>query len=70
MGLAAVEGQQLGGIIPVGAIFKASCRIGQIGQGSVQMDCTVADSRGTAGVALRRKIGGIYDQDYFSDQPG
>jgi hypothetical protein len=32
MGLAAVEGHQLGGIIPVGAIFKASCRIGQIGQ--------------------------------------
>lgn len=32
MGLAAVAAHQLGGIIPVGAIFKASVRIGQIGQ--------------------------------------
>jgi sulfatase maturation enzyme AslB (radical SAM superfamily) len=32
MGLAAVAAHRLGGIIPVGAIFKASVRIGQIGQ--------------------------------------
>ena len=32
MGLAAVAAHKLGGIIPVGAIFKASLRIGQIGQ--------------------------------------
>jgi MoaA/NifB/PqqE/SkfB family radical SAM enzyme len=32
MGLAAVAAHKLGGIIPVGAIFKASVRIGQIGQ--------------------------------------
>ena len=32
MGIAAVAGHELGGIIPVGAIFKASVRIGQIGQ--------------------------------------
>ena len=30
MGLAAVAAHKLGGIIPVGAIFKASIRIGQI----------------------------------------
>ncbi len=32
MGLAAVAAHKLGGIIPVGAIFKASVRIGQIGK--------------------------------------
>ena len=32
MGLAAIAAHKLGGIIPVGAIFKASIRIGQIGQ--------------------------------------
>jgi MoaA/NifB/PqqE/SkfB family radical SAM enzyme len=32
MGLAAVAAHKLGGIIPVGVIFKASVRIGQIGQ--------------------------------------
>ena len=32
MGLAAVAAHKLGGIIPVGAIFKASVRIGQIGR--------------------------------------
>jgi MoaA/NifB/PqqE/SkfB family radical SAM enzyme len=32
MGLAAIAAHKLGGIIPVGAIFKASVRIGQIGQ--------------------------------------
>jgi sulfatase maturation enzyme AslB (radical SAM superfamily) len=32
MGLAAVAAHKLGGIIPVGAIFKASTRIGQLGQ--------------------------------------
>jgi organic radical activating enzyme len=31
MGLAAVAAHRLGGIVPVGAIFKASLRIGQIG---------------------------------------
>ena len=32
MGLAAIAEHRLGGIIPVGAIFKASVRIGQMGQ--------------------------------------
>jgi hypothetical protein len=32
MGLAAVAAHKLGGVIPVGAIFKASVRIGEIGQ--------------------------------------
>ena len=32
MGLAAIAAHKLGGVIPVGAIFKASVRIGQIGQ--------------------------------------
>jgi hypothetical protein len=32
MGLAAIAAHRLGGIIPVGAIFKASVRIGKIGQ--------------------------------------
>ena len=32
MGLAAIAAHKLGGIIPIGAIFKASIRIGQIGQ--------------------------------------
>jgi len=32
MGLAAVAAHKLGGVIPVGAIFKASVRIGRIGQ--------------------------------------
>jgi hypothetical protein len=32
MGLAAIAEHKLGGIIPVGAIFKASVRIGQIGR--------------------------------------
>jgi MoaA/NifB/PqqE/SkfB family radical SAM enzyme len=32
MGLAAIAGHKLGGMVPVGAIFKASVRIGQIGQ--------------------------------------
>jgi MoaA/NifB/PqqE/SkfB family radical SAM enzyme len=32
MGLSAIAAHKLGGIIPVGAIFKASIRIGQIGQ--------------------------------------
>ena len=32
MGLAAIAAHKLGGIIPVGAIFKASVRIGQIGR--------------------------------------
>ena len=32
MGLAAIAAHKLGGIIPVGAIFKASVRIGQMGQ--------------------------------------
>ena len=32
MGLAAVAAHKLGGIIPVGAIFKASVRIGQLGK--------------------------------------
>jgi hypothetical protein len=32
MGLAAIAAHKLGGIIPVGAIFKASVRIGQRGQ--------------------------------------
>jgi organic radical activating enzyme len=32
MGLAAIASHKLGGIIPIGAIFKASIRIGQIGQ--------------------------------------
>jgi len=36
MGLAAVAAHKLGGIIPVGAIFKASVRIGQIGQARAQ----------------------------------
>src|ERR1043166_816166 len=32
MGLAAIAAHKLGGVIPVGAIFKASVRIGEIGQ--------------------------------------
>jgi sulfatase maturation enzyme AslB (radical SAM superfamily) len=32
MGMAAIAAHKLGGIIPVGAIFKASVRIGQMGQ--------------------------------------
>jgi len=36
MGLAAIAAHKLGGIVPVGAIFKASIRIGQIGQGRPQ----------------------------------
>jgi hypothetical protein len=32
MGLAAIAEHKLGGIIPVGAIFKASVKIGQIGR--------------------------------------
>jgi hypothetical protein len=32
MGLAAIAEHKLGGIIPIGAIFKASVRIGQIGR--------------------------------------
>jgi hypothetical protein len=36
MGLAAIAAHKLGGIVPVGAIFKASIRIGQIGQGQPQ----------------------------------
>jgi hypothetical protein len=31
MGMAAIAAHRLGGIIPVGAIFKASVRIGRIG---------------------------------------
>jgi hypothetical protein len=34
MGLAAIAAHKLGGIIPVGAIFKASVRIGQIRRSS------------------------------------
>jgi MoaA/NifB/PqqE/SkfB family radical SAM enzyme len=36
MGLAAIAAHKLGGIVPVGAIFKASIRIGQMGQGRSQ----------------------------------
>jgi hypothetical protein len=32
MGLAAIAAHKLGGIVPVGAIFKTSIRIGQMGQ--------------------------------------
>jgi sulfatase maturation enzyme AslB (radical SAM superfamily) len=40
MGLAAIAEHKLGGLIPVGAIFKASVRIGQIGR--TQPEGTVA----------------------------
>jgi len=32
MGLAAIAEHKVGGIIPVGAIFKVSVRIGQVGR--------------------------------------
>jgi len=32
MGLAAIAAHKLGGIVPVGAIFKASIKIGRMGQ--------------------------------------
>ena len=47
MGLAAVAAHKLGGVIPVGAIFKASIRIGQIAQARSQSACRTAGSRGS-----------------------
>jgi sulfatase maturation enzyme AslB (radical SAM superfamily) len=47
MGLAAIAEHKLGGIIPVRAIFKASVRIGQIGQfplNVLRMSCTRAST--------------------------
>jgi len=39
--------------------------------GSVQTDCTAAASQGrAASAALRKRIGGVYEQEYVSDQPG
>ena len=45
MGLAAIGEHKLGGVIPVGAIFKASVRIGQIGRARPEQTAELPDSR-------------------------
>ena len=71
MGLAAVAAHKLGDIIPVGAIFKASVRIGQIGQARSKRTARRPPVKeGLRVLPLRKKIGGVYEQQYVSDQPG
>ena len=47
MGLAAIAEHKLAGIIPVGAIFKASVRVGQIGRARPEPAAEQPDSRGS-----------------------
>jgi sulfatase maturation enzyme AslB (radical SAM superfamily) len=62
MGMAAMAAHELGGIIPVGAIFKASVKIGQIGRTRPKPTAGVPSRRGrTAGNSLI-KIGGGCEQ--------
>ncbi len=71
MGLAAVADHKLGGIIPVGAIFQASFKIGQLAQAwskpAAQPPAVAEKLRVLP--QPKETFGGVYEQEDVSDRP-